>query len=130
MDEYQYSARLKEAMAEIKAVLRRYDIASYVVLSEPGCSEYLFDLEPSWSAMQLVKGADNAVVGMRVRAKRAEFDSAEAQHRRIEDTLNLLTHLSDLLGEHRQAFAQLRARIEEKVDAEHSEGVHTPHREH
>lgn len=125
-----YSPRLKEIMAEIKAVLDKHDIAGYVVLHEPGFSEYLLSIEPTWSAMCLESNSHGRVIGARVRARRKDFATAEAQRQTIENTLNLLTHLTDVLGMHQAAFAHLRALVESKVDAEYTEGVHTPHREH
>lgn len=43
--------RLKEAMEEIKAVIKKYDIAATVHLQSPGYSEFLYELSPTWSAI-------------------------------------------------------------------------------
>jgi hypothetical protein len=54
-----YSPELKQAMVEIKAVLKKYDIAAHVLLHEPGFSEYLNAIEPSWSLISQ-PGDDNS----------------------------------------------------------------------
>lgn len=46
----QYSPKLKIAMDEIKQVLKKHDIAGFVVLHTPGFTEYLNRVDPSYSS--------------------------------------------------------------------------------
>lgn len=45
----QYSPKLKKAMAEIKAIADKYDIAAIVCLHTPGHGEYLLKVDPLYS---------------------------------------------------------------------------------
>lgn len=53
----QYSPKLKIAMEEIKAILKKHDIGACVMLHTPGHMEYLNHIDPSYSAItQPVRG--------------------------------------------------------------------------
>lgn len=45
--------KLKEAMEEIKAILKKYDCAASVLLQSQAHAEYLYELSPSWSCVSL-----------------------------------------------------------------------------
>lgn len=45
--------KLKEAMEEIKVVLKKYDCAASVLLQSPAHAEFLYELSPSWSCVTL-----------------------------------------------------------------------------
>lgn len=123
------SERLKEIMAEINAVLKEHDVAGYVVLVEPGMSEYRLALTPSWSALRYETNSDGAK-GIRFRAKRADFESKAAQKKAIEDTVNLLAHLTDVISLHLSGFIKLRELVEQKLDVEYSKGKFVSHWRH
>lgn len=121
-----YSPKLKEVMARITAILDAEDIAGYVVLHEPGFSEYRLQVEPSWSVLRLIGDE-----GIRLRSKLEDYGGdRERQHLEMEATTNLLRHLADLLPEHAEVFEVLHAKVAELMIVEHTEGVHTPHRPH
>jgi hypothetical protein len=122
----EYSPRLKRVMARITAILKAEDIAGYVVLHEPGFSEYLLAVEPSWSCLRMIGEA-----GIRLRSKLEDYGGdRERQHLEIEATTNLLRHLADLLPQHAAVFEALHSKVCELMVVEHTEGVHTPHRPH
>jgi hypothetical protein len=119
-----YSPKLKEVMARISAILAEEDIAAYVVLHEPGFSECLLAVEPTWSCLRMI-GEE----GIRLRSKLEDYGGdRERQHKEIEATTNLLRHLADLLPAHAQVFEALHSKVAELMVVEHTEGVHTPHR--
>jgi hypothetical protein len=121
-----YSPKLKEVMARISAILAEEDIAAYVVLHEPGFSEYLLAVEPTWSCLRMI-GEE----GIRLRSKLEDYGGdRERQHKEIGATINLLRHLADLLPAHGQVFEALHSKVAELMVVEHTEWVHTPHRPH
>lgn len=67
---------------------------------------------------------------MRICAKRSDYENAEAYRVAIENALNLIVHLGDVLTLHASGFVEMRKRIEKQIEATHTDGVHTPHREH
>ena len=62
----QYSPKLKKAMEEIAAVIKKHDIAGVVVLHTPNYSEHKMFLQPSYSCVS--EFSDNHI---RVKAKAA-----------------------------------------------------------
>lgn len=120
-----YSDKLKLAMAEIKEVLTRHDLAAYVVLYEGHCSEYLLRIDPSWSVARLEDG------GIRFRSKLTEFGGdKQAQKHATELTVGMFKHFDDLLMQHLYTFQQILTMLSETLQIEHTNATHTPHREH
>lgn len=48
-----YDPKLKEAMEEIKAIIKKYDCAASVLIQSKAHAEYLYELSPSWSCVTL-----------------------------------------------------------------------------
>lgn len=121
-----FSPRLKEIMARINAILKEEDVAGYVVLHEPGFSEYCLAIDPSWSVLRMI-GEE----GIRLRSKLEDYGGDhERQHKEMEATTNLLRHLADLLLMHAEVFEALHGNVAEVMEVEHTGGVHTPNRPH
>jgi hypothetical protein len=121
-----FSPRLKEIMARISSILLNEDVAGYIVLHEPGFSEYRLAIDPSWSVLSMI-GEE----GIRLRSKLEDYGGdRERQRREIEATTNLLRHLADLLPMHAQVFEALHEKVCETMIVEHTEATHTPHRPH
>lgn len=76
---------LKEAAAEIKAVIAKHDLAAMVILQSPSNLEYVNEISPSWSAAKL--SADGA---FRLRARREEFPSRDAHINCLKETVGML----------------------------------------
>jgi hypothetical protein len=122
-----YSPRLREAMAEIRSIIERYDIAANVILHEPGFSEYLQHISPSWSILKFEAAADG--LGVRVRSKLAEYGGdKERQRREVEASVNMLVHFVDVLGMTQQQLAGVLKMLHGYWEIEEGPGVHTPHR--
>lgn len=118
----QYSPKLKEIMSEVEAILRRNDVAAYVVLHEPGFSEYLLAIDPTWSILSQegpdIPGWD----GIAMRSKLEDYGGdREHQRRNIENTANLLHHLTKHLLMHGAVFNALHDKLGEVVTIEHTE---------
>ena len=81
-----YSPKLKNAMEEIKEVLRKHDIAGVVVLHSPGFGEFLLKVNPSYSCASI----DELNGMMKFRAKREDFNNEAEMRNRVEDTSNMI----------------------------------------
>jgi len=85
-------ARLKEAMARIKAILKEYDIVGHVHLGSPTHTEFLYYF-PTWSIVQLGRVGEQAAV--RIRSKLADYPSPAARHAAAEATVHVLLRFRD-----------------------------------
>lgn len=120
-----YSDKLKLAMAEIKEVLTRHDIAGHVVLYEDHLSEYLLKIDPTWSVLRIEDG------GLRFRSQLAEFGGDESARRKATElTTGMLRHFADLLMRDWMHFEKMLQSLAEHFVIEHTDPSHTPHREH
>lgn len=119
----QYSPKLKKAMEEIAAVIKKHDIAGVVVLHTPNYSEHRMFLQPSYSCVS--EFSDNHI---RVKAKAAEYDSIEARNAAIRDTTNMFHHLANLGGKQTLMLMDVADMVNAKVKAEHdSRSGYTSH---
>lgn len=79
---------LKDAAEEIKAILRKHDIAGVFMLQSKSHAEWVHQISPSWSAAKL-EDKDGRTI-LRVRCKREDFPSKEAQKECLELTTGML----------------------------------------
>jgi hypothetical protein len=120
----QFSPKLKKAMEEIKAILKRHDIAGMVVLHTPGHSEYLNHISPTYSC------AKQEGDMIRFRAKKADFNnSAELRDQCIADTANMFNLISDVGAQNILGLLKVSEQFDKAIDAEHRDGPsgHTSH---
>lgn len=120
-----YSPKLREAMSEIIAIIRRQDIAAHVVLYEDHLSEFLLAIDPSWS-LAWFEGQ-----GLRLRSKVKDFGGdRDAQQAALERTVGMLRHFSDLAERDHNLFEGVLAELAKRFDIEHTGGVVTPRSDH
>lgn len=133
----QYSPKLKKAMEEIKAIVKKYDIAAIVVLhtieGEPwhepdgsihasGFSEYLFSINPSYSAASLHDDR------FQVKGKAAHYSSKEERDKRMSATVNMFDHLSEWTGRMAMQAMDMHDAIKKMVEnISDDPGTHTGH---
>lgn len=79
-------SKLQNAMAEIKAILHREDITGCVMLVSPTHAEHLYEFGASWSICSF----DPVTGELRLKAKRADYPSAEAQNEAITCSAHML----------------------------------------
>lgn len=117
--------KLKEARAEIEAVLKRHDLAGMVLLHTPGMAEFFYDIRPSYSCCWI----DEKQKMMRLRSKLEAYDGdAVRQQHDLAATANMMRCLFDGLWKASTLFGPLASFVDEAVKAEHTEGVHVPDR--
>ena len=81
--------KLKEAMAEISAILKKHDIAGIVTLVSEDDSECLYALEPSWSVVRVQAGK------IQFDSKRKDFKTATQRNRCNEASVHMLCEIRD-----------------------------------
>lgn len=115
-------------MAEIRAVLLKHDIGGYILLHEPGFSEYLMQIAPSWSVMH-IEQAGHGGFGIRFRALLAEFGGDREAHKRaVEDSVNMVVHFQDGLLRDAETMKRLEIELREHFEITETGGVPTAHR--
>jgi len=121
-----YSDKLKAAMAEIKVIVQRYDIAANVQLYEDHLSEVLLRVDASWSVARFTGDGK-----LHIHAKAADFDGDKAaQQRAVELTVGMFTHFYDAAERDLMNMQSVITLLAAQLDIEHDEGIFTPHREH
>lgn len=119
----QFSPKLKKAMEEIKVILKRHDIAAHVVLHTPGFSEYLLEIQPTYSCAKF-EGAGI----VRFKAKKEDFgDSAELRDQRIHDTINMFQCITETGGQNLLALISVTENFEKIIGIEKGDSSHTSH---
>lgn len=119
----QYSPKLKKAIQEIKDILSREDIAGVVVLHEPGHSEFLVKVDPTYSCVK-IKGDQ-----IRIKAKLKEDFNGDkkAWTKKVGDSANMLHLLSMTMGDIVVPLMDLSHRVDKVVKSDHSGGGFSSH---
>lgn len=114
----QYSPKLKKAIEEIKAILKKHDIAAFVALHTPGHGEFLLELSPSYSCAKF--NGDT----IRVKAKlKEDFAGDRAkQVQVVTDTSNMLRMLAEMTRDYANNLDQISRMVDKVADAEHDNG--------
>lgn len=118
-----YSPKLKAAMEEIKAIVKKNDIAAFVVLHDKTQhSEYLNEISPSYSCAKFDNG------NIKITAKASEIGKEKA-HKLQNDTYNMFTHLSDITSVHANFLTAVKMHLKKILDAEDGDSNHTSHQQ-
>jgi len=110
-------------MEEIKAILSKHDIAGMVVLHTPGNSEYFLKINPSYSCAFI----DGEMLRVRARIQKDFNGDKKAWEKKVSDTSNMLSLLTETSGYLALSVAEMSKLVDEKIDAEHSDGGHSSH---
>lgn len=117
-----YSTKLKQAMEEIKEVMKKYDIGGLVVLHTPGYIENYMKINPSYSALEfkdkkhiLMKGKDNY--------KSDKYTHIQA----VENSLNLLKSICDVTAITIYPIMEASQSMDVFYNATHQIGSNTSH---
>lgn len=115
-----FDPKLKNAMEEIKQILKNYDIAGVVVLHSPGHNEYMLKLDPSFSA------ATVSETGVRITATEALYGKAK-RDKLLDDTVNMVVGLAEVTAMQATNLIDLQEMLEKKFEIIKKEGGHTTH---
>lgn len=116
----QFSPKLKKAMVEIEAIIKKHDIAASVVLHTPFNGEHKLFIQPSWSCVSEV--SDKHV---RVKAKLEDYPTQLARDKSLTETSNMLNILANLTGNQALALMSVSDMVDSKIGAEHTDRGHT-----
>lgn len=115
--------RLKIARAKIEGILQELDLAGVVVLHTPGMTEFFYSLTPSYSCVWI----DEKAGELRVKSKLADYGGDRAaQLKEQAATANMIHGLAADLLSAAGMFGSIAHFIDRKLNAEHTEAVHTP----
>lgn len=119
----QYSPKLKMAMEEIKAIIKKHDVGAIVVLHSPGHCEYLNALEPSYSCVKIENGGK-----VILKTKSTHYNGDKKKRDEIATaTSNMLSALGTVGGRLSMNVLELSKVLDEHINAEHTDGGHTSH---
>lgn len=106
--------KLKEAMAEINAVMSKHDIGGHIILVSKSHSEFKFFLEPTWSVARW----ENE--GIRIKAQKADLGSKEAVMEALGLTAHLILQIHDLAVRDAKICKQIAVELAKHCDIEHN----------
>lgn len=117
----QYSPKLKKAAAEIKAIIKKYDIAASIVLHTPGHAEFLLEITPSYSCAKL--NHDH----VHFKAKKEDFNDEQKRMQTISDTANMMNCLSEVVAKNAMMLINVSEQFDKIVGSDHQGGGFTSH---
>lgn len=121
-----YDPKLKEAAAEIKAILKKHDIGGYVTLMSETHAEFVMEITPTWSCAYW-EDRDEGM--LRFKAKTKELGKEKAQ-KLVEGTCHMIFQMRDLCAQGFSHAEKMCGLLSTQVDIEHKPFSNfTPHRE-
>jgi hypothetical protein len=116
--------KLKTAADEIKAIMRRHDIAGIVMLASPTHLEYLLTIDPSWSCCWMEEHAEGKL--LRIKAKRADYPDLETQKKVLAESIGMLMGFIDCCNNTTRNLENVVGRISESIGITHSSRFEPP----
>lgn len=95
-----------EAIDKIRAILTEYDLWGCLSVCSTLRTHWAYHFEPSWSCLHF----DPETGAARIRAKRADFQSAAGQHYVVQQTVGAIFNTRDyaaMLFKHMDMMAEL-----------------------
>lgn len=86
--------RLQAAMEEIKATLRKHDVAGLVILNSPTHLEFLYGLSPSWACTEIAPSGR-----LRIVANPEKYPDAAKREATVNNTIGMVTAMHTMLGQ-------------------------------
>lgn len=109
-------------MEEIKAIVKKYDIAANVILHYPIHVEYLHHIDTSWSCFS-VNGDE-----LRLKSKLSDYNGdKEKQLKVLNDTVNLVVNIGHILHRDAIMYDDLTRLLKERVEWDEGPGSDTSH---
>jgi hypothetical protein len=104
--------KLKRIMHKIEGIVMTEDVAAMVVLHTPGFSEFFNHIMPSYSCMKMV---DNEI-RMVAKLKEDFGGDKDAHQKKVNDTVNMISHFADVGGQNVYVFMQMMDRLKLQFD--------------
>lgn len=100
---------LKAAMKEIDAVLKKHDLAGFVLISTPSDMEYMYAFQPTWSCARLDGNR------LEIRAKREQYLTEKDYADTIAATTGIFMSFGTACARAIGDFEQITAAIAQQV---------------
>lgn len=106
--------RLKDAMEEIKPILKKYDCAAIVLLASEAHMEFLYEVSPSWSCAKLEPSGE-----LRIRALASMYPDKATHKKTIEQTTGIFLGFLDLLKRAQRDMTAIAVMLGSHFDISH-----------
>lgn len=91
--------KLKEALEDIRKILREYDIAGTIALVSKTHAEYLYHF-PVWSEIQWNETGDS----LRVKSAKENFPTKKLQEQRLTESIHIVMRNRDIAAQSFEMF--------------------------
>jgi len=88
--------KLKEAMAEVIAIVKKYDLSASVLIQNENHAEFLYELSPSWSCISVT---DDGHVRFKAQAKTGGDTEKERLRVSVGLIMGILDHAKKQQGD-------------------------------
>lgn len=105
---------LKTAAEEIKAILKKHDIAGVMMLQSPDGAEFVRVIDPTWSCAKIQDTPMGPAI--RIKAHHSEFPNKEAQQKCVEQTIGMVFAFRHQAEQDEKSMAQLIEVLSRKFD--------------
>lgn len=113
-----------QAIEEIKAIVRKYDLAANVIVQSPDECAFLREISPSWSCAFFEDTPQGMTI--RVKAKRSDFPSKEAQRKKVGETTGMVVSFFNRAKEDVVNYGNLAAMLSRHFEILHTERDYSP----
>jgi len=110
---------------EIQDLVRKRNVAAVVFLASPTHTNFLYEVTPSWSCARLEPGPEGCVC-IRVRSKRVDYPSDQAQKEDLQRTIGMFLGLAEACESAAANFTRLAMLVGQKTIIEHSSRLEPP----
>ena len=100
---------------EITAVLKKHDMTGIIIVGNRSHMDWRVHVEASWSCAKPEEVDGLSGVAIRIRCKREDFPSAEAQRACLERTIGMFVSAGDVMIRIQENIEGLLAQVSESV---------------
>lgn len=108
-------------MDEIKAILKKNDIAGFVVIHTPGHVEFLNKINPSYSCANLQDGR------LDMKSKKENYKNQSEQMQHLKNTSDMLYGMSKQIGIHAMLYLDASQKLDKHLNVDHTDHGTTSH---
>ncbi len=121
--------KLKTAMAEIFAILKKHDIAGQVILVSESHTEFRIKINPTWSCAREAEVPEGLAI--QFKASRKEYPDPKKKHQAIENTAHMVLAFRDISIQNSLQFGRMVEALETQIKIDHTPFAgFEPHHEH
>lgn len=107
--------KILPVMDEISALLKKHDMVGLIIVGNETHCDWRMDVASSWSCAR-VESEDEKGLAIRIRAKRADYPTLEAQKRCVEATVGTFVTFGHTMTKLNEQLDTLLIGISKQVD--------------